>query len=126
VMLTLKSRYDFWFCILGLHKLGAITIPATHMLKTKDIVYRLQKAGIKMVVCIAEDGVPEYFDEAHTQLDDYELIKALVGEQDREGWYNFREEIEKMSPEFQRPAQENQNSNDDISMIYFSSATTSI
>ena len=74
VMLTLKSRYDFWFCILGLHKLGAITIPATHMLKTKDIVYRLQKAGIKMVVCIAEDGVPEYFDEAHTQLDDYELI----------------------------------------------------
>ena len=124
VMLTLKSRYDFWFCILGLHKLGAITIPATHMLKTKDIVYRLQKAGIKMVVCIAEDGVPEYFDEAHTQLDDYELRKALVGEQDREGWYNFREEIEKMSPEFQRPSQENQNSDDDISLIYFSSGTT--
>lgn len=124
VMLTLKSRYDFWFCILGLHKLGAITIPATHMLKTKDIVYRLQKAGIKMVVCIAEDDVPEYFDEAHTQLDDYELIKALVGEQDREGWYNFREEIEKMSPEFQRPSQENQNSDDDISLIYFSSGTT--
>ena len=68
VMLTLKSRYDFWFCILGLHKLGAITIPATHMLKTKDIVYRLQKAGIKMVVCIAEEGVPEYFDEACAQL----------------------------------------------------------
>jgi len=62
VMLTLKSRYEFWFCILALHKLGAITIPATHMLKTKDIVYRVEKAGIKMVVCIAEDGVPEFFD----------------------------------------------------------------
>jgi acetyl-CoA synthetase len=124
VMLTLKSRYDFWFCILGLHKLGAITIPATHMLKTKDIVYRLQNAGIKMVVCIAEEGVPDYFDEAHAQLEDYELIKALVGEQDREGWYNFREEIQNMSPEFQRPLGEDQNSNEDISLIYFSSGTT--
>ncbi|HII84050.1 MAG TPA: AMP-binding protein, partial [Methanobacterium subterraneum] len=46
VMLTLKSRYEFWFCILALHKLGAITIPATHMLKTKDIVYRIENAGI--------------------------------------------------------------------------------
>ena len=46
VMLTLKSRYEFWFCILALHKIGAITIPATHMLKTKDIVYRVEKAGI--------------------------------------------------------------------------------
>jgi acetyl-CoA synthetase len=48
-MLTLKSRYEFWFCILALHKLGAITIPATHMLKTKDIIYRIENAGIKMV-----------------------------------------------------------------------------
>ncbi len=124
VMLTLKSRYDFWFCILGLQKLGAITIPATHMLKTKDIVYRLQNAGIKMVVCIAEDEVPEYFDEAHAQLGDYELTKALVGEQSREGWYNFRKEIENMSPEYQRSSREYQNSNEDISLIYFSSGTT--
>nr|WP_279383459.1 AMP-binding protein [Methanobacterium formicicum] len=43
VMLTLKSRYHFWFCILALHKLGAITIPATHMLKARDIVYRIKK-----------------------------------------------------------------------------------
>ena len=68
VMLTLKSRYQFWFCILGLHKIGAITIPATHMLKTKDIVYRIKSADIKMVVCIAEDEVPHYFDAAHQKL----------------------------------------------------------
>jgi len=124
VMLTLKSRYEFWFCILGLHKLGVITIPATHMLKTKDIVYRLQKAGIKMVVCISEDGVPDYFDEAHDQLEDYELIKAFVGDQEREGWLDFREEIKKMSPDFQRPSGDDKNNNDDISLIYFSSGTT--
>ena len=50
VMLTLKSRCEFWHCILGLHKLGAIAVPATHMLKTRDIVYRIEKAGLKMIV----------------------------------------------------------------------------
>ena len=112
VMLTLKSRYEFWFCILALHKLGAITIPATHMLKTRDIVYRIRNAGIKMVVCIAEDGVPGYFDEAHLQLEDATFIKALVGDEDREGWFNFRKEIENASPEFQRPTGEEDTQNE--------------
>ena len=29
VMLILKRRVEFWFCILALHKLGAVVIPAT-------------------------------------------------------------------------------------------------
>lgn len=124
VMLTLKSRYEFWFCILALHKLGAITIPATHMLKTKDIVYRVEKAGIKMVVCIAEDGVPEFFDEAHKELDDTELLKVIVGEEDREGWMNFRKEIANASKEFQRPTGEAGTKNDEVMLVYFSSGTT--
>nr|WP_321420966.1 AMP-binding protein [uncultured Methanobacterium sp.] len=126
VMLTLKSRYEFWFCILALHKLGAITIPATHMLKTRDIVYRIKNAGIKMVVCIAEDGVPGYFDEAHLQLEEAPFIKALVGDEDREGWFNFRKEIENASPEFQRPTGEEGTQNDDVALIYFSSGTTGL
>ncbi len=40
VMLILKRRYEFWLSILALHKLGAVAIPATHMLTKKDIVYR--------------------------------------------------------------------------------------
>lgn len=124
VMLTLKSRYEFWFSILALHKLGAITIPATHMLKTKDIVYRVENAGIKMVVCIAEDGVPEYFDEAHIELKEINLTKAIVGDEDRDGWLNFRKEIENASPEFERPTGDIATQNDEISLIYFSSGTT--
>lgn len=79
VMLTLKSRYEFWYCILGLHKLGAIAVPATHMLKTRDIVYRIEKAGLKMVVCISEDGVPEQVDDAHSQCGNIPLKKVVVG-----------------------------------------------
>ncbi len=49
VMIALKGRYEWWYCMLGLHKIGAIAIPATHMLTTKDIVYRTKLADIKMI-----------------------------------------------------------------------------
>lgn len=126
VMLTLKSRLEFWFCILALHKIGAITIPATHMLKTKDIVYRIEKAGIRMVVCIGEDGVPQYFDEAHQQMGDLELIKVVVGDENREGWLNFKEEIRNASPEFKRPTGDQQTKIKEPSLVYFSSGTTGL
>ncbi len=126
VMLTLKGRYEFWFCILGLHKIGAIAIPATHMLRSEDIVYRVEQAKIKMVVCIAEDGVPEHFNEANKELKDYELIKTIVGDEDKEGWLNFRDEIEKAPLEFKRLSGDANTVNNDISLVYFSSGTTGL
>ncbi len=123
VMLTLKSRYEFWFCILGLHKIGAITIPATHMLKAKDIVYRIRKAKIKMVVCIGEDGVPPSFEKAEQELE-IPFQKAIVGDQNRPGWINFNEEMEKAPETFLPGDAEKNMENNDISLVYFSSGTT--
>ena len=37
VMLVLKRHWQFWPCILGLHKLGAVAIPATHLLMKKRL-----------------------------------------------------------------------------------------
>ena len=51
VMLILKRRYEFWFSIVALHKLGAVVIPATHLLTKKDIVYRCNAADIKLSIC---------------------------------------------------------------------------
>ena len=45
VMLILKRRYEFWFSIIALHKLGAVVIPATHLLTQKDIIYRCNAAA---------------------------------------------------------------------------------
>jgi len=100
VMLTLKSRWEFWVCMVGLNKIGAISIPSTHMMKTKDFVYRIKKADLKMIVCIAENGVPDEFDAAHQQLGNIPLVKALVGDNDvkREGWINFDAELDDASP----------------------------
>jgi acetyl-CoA synthetase len=126
VMLTLKSRWEFWVCMVGLNKIGAISIPSTHMLKEKDLVYRIKKADIKMVVCIGENGVPNEVDGAHQALGNIPLVKALVGstELKRDGWINFDLELEKSSPDFLRPTGDEATRNDDILLGYFTSGTT--
>ena len=45
VMLVLKRSYLFWFCMLAMHKIGAVPIQATNMLVGKDFTYRCNKAG---------------------------------------------------------------------------------
>jgi len=125
-MLTLKSRWEFWVCMVGLNKIGAVAIPSTHMLKAKDFVYRIKKADLKMIVCIAENGVPDEFDSAHEQLGKIPLVKALVGGKDllREGWINFDAELERASPNFVRPKGEAATKNEDVLLAYFTSGTT--
>lgn len=126
VMLTLKSRWEFWVCMVGLNKLGAISIPSTHMLKKKDFVYRIKKADLKMIVCIGEDGVPDEVDGAYKELGDVRLVKALVGSKDleRKGWVNFDKELEEASSDFVRPTGPEATKNDDIILAYFTSGTT--
>ena len=40
VMLILKRHYQWWLAMLALSKIGAVAIPATHMLTAHDIVYQ--------------------------------------------------------------------------------------
>jgi acetyl-CoA synthetase len=122
VMLVLKRRYEFWFAILALHKIGAICIPATHLLTTKDIVYRNNAADIKMIVSVADDEVIKHIEESMPKSPSLKSV-ALVGGT-KEGWYNFNEEIEKASPEFTRPTGDKAPQNDDIMLLYFTSGTT--
>jgi len=123
VMLMLKSRYEFWFCILALHRIGAIAVPATHMLTKKDVVYRVERAKINTVICAPDEGVLDYIDEAHSEVSDILKNKISVA-MEKEGWSNFEKELERASEEFERPTGEDAISNDDISLNYFSSGTT--
>ncbi|MBC8004813.1 MAG: AMP-binding protein, partial [Verrucomicrobia bacterium] len=122
VMLILKRRFEFWFCILGLHKIGAITIPATHLLSTKDIVYRSNAADIKMIVCVPETEVIQHVEEAEEKSPTLK-VKALIGE-GREGWLNFNAGMESSSAEFARPQGEQSTQNEETMLLYFTSGTT--
>ena len=120
VMLILKRRYEFWFSIIALHKLGAVVIPATHLLTKKDIVYRCQAAGIKMIVAAGESVITEHILAA---MPDSPTVERLVsvGPEYPEGFEDFHKGMEAAVP-FVRP--EHVNTNEDISLMYFTSGTT--
>ncbi len=122
VMLILKRHFEFWFCTLALNKLGAITIPATHLLSAKDIVYRNNAADIKMIVCVPDPEVIEHIEEAGPKSPTLK-IKMLIGE-DRDGWLNFSAGMDKSSEKFNRPGGDQATSNSDKMLLYFTSGTT--
>ncbi len=122
VMLILKRRYEFWFCILALHKLGAVTIPATHLLTSKDIVYRANAADIKMIVCVNEPEVVKHIEDSESKAPTVKYKALINGTKD--GWLDFSSGIEEASSEFQRPQGDLDSHNRDISLLYFTSGTT--
>jgi acetyl-CoA synthetase len=122
VMLILKRRYEFWFCILALHKIGAICIPATHLLTAKDIAYRNNAADVRMIVTVADSEVIRHVEEAAEMSSSLTSMALVNGV--RDGWLDFRSEIEAASDDFRRPTGFDATANSDISLIYFTSGTT--
>jgi len=123
VMLILKRRYEFWYCLLGLHKIGAVCIPATHLLTPKDIIYRTNAAGVKMIVAVSDPRVMENVEKAEEGSPSL-VHKAVIGGVTRKGWIDFDREIEAASSHFQRPTGKEAALNDDIMLLYFTSGTT--
>ncbi|MEE0989858.1 MAG: AMP-binding protein [Paludibacteraceae bacterium] len=120
VMLILKRRFEFWYSIIALHKLGAVVIPATHLLTEKDIIYRCEAADIKAIVAVGETVVLDHIKNALPKCPSVKSVIS-VGPEVYEGFEDFTKGIENAG-EFVRP--ENVNTNNDISIIYFTSGTS--
>ena len=120
VMLVLKRHYQFWFCMLALHKIGAIAIPATNQLVEHDFEYRYKAAGVKAIVCTADGDVSVEAEKAAAAFPD--MIKVLVGGK-KDGWHDFNVEMERFSTHFDRT--ENTPCGDDPMLMLFTSGTTS-
>ena len=120
VMLVLKRHYQFWFAVLGLHKLGAVAIPATNQLLSKDFAYRFQAADVRAILCTADGDVADAVDEAAVQHPGL-AHKILVGGS-REGWHNFNEEYSMYSSHFARA--EDAPCGSDPMLMFFTSGTS--
>ena len=120
VMLVLKRHYQFWFAVLGLHKLGAVAIPATNQLLVKDFAYRFQAADVRAILCTADGDVADAVDEAAKQHAGL-AHKILVGGS-REGWHNFNEEYTMYSSHYART--EDAPCGDDPMLMFFTSGTS--
>ena len=126
VMLILKRHYQWWLSMLALHKIGAIAIPATHMLTKKDIVYRNTRASVKAIVCVNDEYVTSQIAAA---MPDSPTVKALIavnsdaeaGKPVPEGFHNWEQEWNNVKP-FVRPSFVN--ANDDTMLMYFTSGTS--
>lgn len=119
VLLMLKQRPEAWICILALCKIGAVCIPATFQLTTKDIVYRCNSARVKMIVAVDDAHIVKALNEAKADCETLENI-ALVGESIECGFIDFRKEYILCSDEIERIP----NDVKDPMLLYFSSGTT--
>lgn len=120
VMLILKRRYEFWLAMLALHKLGAVAIPATHMLTKHDIVYRNTRAGVKAIVCVGEEYVMSQVKAALPESPSVEILVS-VGPKKDEAFHDWHSEWME-APAFVRP--ETVNDNSDTMLMYFTSGTS--
>lgn len=120
VLLILKRRYEFWYSIIALHKLGAVVIPATHLLTGKDIVYRCHEADIKAIVCVGDKVVLDHVKDAKPNCPTLEHVIS-IGPEIPDGFCDFTAGIENAAS-FVKPAVVNSNS--DVMLIFFTSGTT--
>ncbi len=122
VMVILRRRWEYWVNAVALCKLGAIIIPASLQLTTKDIIYRVNSAEAKAIVCVADDYVCSQAEAAFSQTPTLEHHFIVAGK--REGWEPFENLLENENDVFERPTGEEAVTSKDIMLIYFTSGTT--
>lgn len=120
VMLVLKRHFQFWPCILGLNKLGAVAIPATSQLLEHDFEYRFNTAGVCAIVCTADDNAAAHAEAAAIKCPT--LKHKLIVNGERDGWKNFDEECSLFSTHYTRTS--DSPCGDDTMLMYFTSGTS--
>ena len=118
VMLILKRHYEYWFAAVALHKLGAVMIPATHMLTVSDFVYRIKASKAKAIVCTVQNEVPEKITAALKEAGT--TAKLWCVQNDVDGFENLTTAMKEASENLERV----QTLATDPMMLYFTSGTT--
>ena len=118
VLVILKRHYEYWYVAPALHKIGAIMIPATHMLTDDDIAYRIGAAKISFAVCTPEDEIPDKLKKAKAAnplLQEIFCVREI-----NEGCIDLTGEMEKASDMLSRI----DTRADEPMLLYFTSGTT--
>lgn len=130
VMLILKRRYEWWLVMLALHKLGAVVIPATHMLTKHDVVYRNTRASVRGIICVDDEYVVSQVEAALPESPTVEVLVKVSDSSDSPEktvssgpllWHYWQSEWHQ-APKFQRPT--HVNTNEDTMLMYFTSGTS--
>jgi acetyl-CoA synthetase/medium-chain acyl-CoA synthetase len=119
VLVMLPNIPEWWEVMLALMRLNAIPIPATTLLTSRDIGYRLSSTDIKAVVSTDEDA-----EKVEDAVNSYSAIASstsplliIIGK--RKGWYDYireRDIAEVFAGE--------RVSSEEPALLYFTSGTT--
>lgn len=120
VMLMLKRHWQFWTAMMALHKLGAVAIPATHLLTAEDIEYRCKMADIRVIVAAGDEDMVCHINDACQKCGSVEWLVS-TGPSVPAGWLDMNKGVD-AAPEFHRPEQVNNNT--DVMLLYFTSGTS--
>jgi len=125
VLLLLKQRPEAWICIIALIKLGAVCIPATFQLTPKDIEYRVNAAGVRVITAVDEPEIVGHIDAVRDRCPSLTAV-ALVGDSaiDESRYVDFRREAAAASEVWQRPTGPEATQNTDPMLVYFTSGTS--
>ncbi|MFN8496613.1 MAG: AMP-binding protein [Anaerolineae bacterium] len=115
VFLMLPRVPEWWEAILGIMKVGAVSMPGTILLTPKDIAYRAQAAETRVVITDAANAAK--FDEVRGQCPSFQVMIVVGGE--REGWLSYDSLVSAASDERERLA----TPSSDPCMVYFTSGT---
>lgn len=123
VLLVLRQRVEAWVCMLALHRIGAVVIPATFQLMPHDVEYRCNKAGVKIITCVDDPELLDNIQKVRGECRSLEQI-CVVGSHIPEDCRDFRAEVTAFPTSFPRPDGDAATHNDDFMLGYFTSGTT--
>ena len=126
VMLLLCRRIEWWQTLLGLHKLGAVGIPAPAQLTSLDIEFRCKKAKVKALV--VDFTLSDKVEAALPHCPDVTLCIRAGGDSPSALsplWADYDALLRQAPPLFPRPRKRSELAcGDDPLLIFFSSGTT--
>ena len=114
VLVVLRRNIEYWFIAPALHRLGAVMVPATHMLTADDIAYRIQAANIRFAICSPEGDTMRYL------LAQSDLERIFTFRKNVRGIVNMSEAMSSAPSTFKRVA----TLATEPMLIYFTSGTT--
>ena len=117
VFIMLPRVVEWWEIVLGCVRARIVSVPGTSLLSPKDIAYRLNAAGVKMVVTDSENL--EKIESVRSQCPTLEKV-VVVGE--TQGLASYEDLLRSASPTLPHP----QNLSSEPLMVYFTSGTTGL
>ena len=120
VMFILKRRIEWWITMVALHKIGAVAIPATHLLTDKDIIYRCHEADVRAIISVGDMNVLRNVIRARPYCTSLQHCIS-IGPAVPQNWENFWQGC-MLAPKFK--SQKGQNKVTDNFLMYFTSGTS--